>query len=251
MILFFTDFGWLGPYVGQMHAAVARYANTIPTIDLMHDAPPHDPTASAYMLAALADYMAEWSVCVAVVDPGVGTDRDAIVLKAGNRFFVGPDNGLLSITARRCNEPEWFRISWRPDNMSASFHGRDLFAPVAAQLATRLSSGKPEGTALLNGLAEEIRGPSVTPPWADDIDEVIYIDGFGNCVLGRRAATLPPDSRIIVGDVSLARANTFGDDRGGRGFWYENSMGLVEIAVNKGRAADRFAMTIGESVRYA
>lgn len=253
MILFFTDFGWHGPYIGQMHTAVVGYANTIPIIDLMHDAPAQDPIAAAYLLAALAPEMPEECVCVGVVDPGVGTDRDAIVLRTGNRFFVGPDNGLFAITARQDRNPEWYRIIWRPESLSASFHGRDLFAPVAARIATRTGAGNkadtPASASWIDGLVTEIPGPAFAPEWSDDIDQVIYIDGFGNCILGRKATTVDRTASVSIAGETLGTAATFGDVPDGRGFWYVNSMGLVEIAVNKGNAAERFGLTIGTQVR--
>lgn len=250
MILFFTDFGWLGPYVGEMRTAVLKYANTIPAVDLMHDAPKHAPRPSAYLLAALAGSMPHAAVCVAVVDPGVGTERDAIVLKAGNRYFVGPDNGLLSIVAERSGSPQWHRIVWRPETLSASFHGRDLFAPVAARIAKRLM----EGDTKLDGLAEAITAPSSNPFQPADIDEVIYVDGFGNCVLGRRAGNVEAGAEIGFttkdGRPETARhARTFGEVAEGEVFWYANSMGLVEIAVNKGNASVRFGLTVGTETR--
>lgn len=253
MILFFTDFGWLGPYIGQMHTAVIRHANTIPIVDLMHDAPAQDPKASAYLLAALSPAMPKQCVCVGVVDPGVGTDRGAIVLQTGNRFFVGPDNGLFTITARQYNDPRWYKIIWRPESLSASFHGRDLFAPVAALLAARTIAGNEAdmsaSASWIDGLVTEIPGPSFAPEWADDIDEVIYIDGFGNCILGRKATTVDQAASVSVAGEMLGAAKTFGDVPEGRGFWYVNSMGLMEIAVNKGNAAERFGLTIGTPIR--
>ncbi|RVU36460.1 hypothetical protein EOI86_14770 [Hwanghaeella grinnelliae] len=253
MILFFTDFGWLGPYIGQMHTAVVGYANTIPIVDLMHDAPAQDPKAAAYLLAALAPAMPAECVCVGVVDPGVGTDRDAIVLRTGNRFFVGPDNGLFSLTARHSDAVRWYRIVWRPETLSASFHGRDLFAPIAARIAARTTPGQearcPASASWMDGLVTEISGPAVSPEWADDIDEVIYIDSFGNCILGRRAMTVDQHASIHVPGETLGAARTFGDAPEGSAFWYANSMGMVEIAVNKGNAAERFGLKIGTPVQ--
>lgn len=253
MILFFTDFGWHGPYIGQMHTAVVRYANTIPIIDLMHDAPAQDPKAAAYLLAALSPVMPEQCVCVGVVDPGVGTDRGAIVLQTGNRFFVGPDNGLFTITARQYRNPKWYRITWRPKSLSASFHGRDLFAPIAARIAARtmpgIETGSSASASWMDGLVTEMPGPTFAPRWADDIDEIIYIDGFGNCILGRRATTVDRTASICVAGETLRAAKTFGGVPESCGFWYVNSMGLVEIAVNKGNAAERFGMKIGTPVR--
>jgi S-adenosylmethionine hydrolase len=106
MILLFTDFGYEGLYVGQMKAVLARDAPNVPVIDLMHDAPAHDPRSAAYLLAALVPEMPEGAVCLAVVDPGVGSDRTPLVVNADGRWFVGPDNGLFEIVQRRAKHAE-------------------------------------------------------------------------------------------------------------------------------------------------
>lgn len=252
MIQFFTDFGWHGPYVGQMRAAVYTHghANGIPVVDLMHDAPKHDPRAASYLLAALVDAMPPETVCAGVVDPGVGTERDAVILRAGGRYFVGPDNGLFEIPARRHRDAAWHRITWRPEKLSASFHGRDLFTPVAARIAAALRDKAPEPD-WLSSLAEECSPPAFGASWPDELDEVIYVDDFGNCVLGRRSAAATPGSVIRIGQLELPFARTFGAVPEGGAFWYENSMGLMEIAVNKGSAADRLALGIGTPVTIA
>lgn len=247
MIHFFTDFGWAGPYIGQMHAATLRHANGIQVVDLMHDAPRQDPRAATYLLAALGRHMAAGDFCVGVVDPGVGTDRAPIVMKADGRFFVGPDNGLFEIPARRSDTVETYRIIWRPDDLSASFHGRDLFAPVAGMLAARLASN-PARLDWADALLEPWSSPGNATHWPDDLDEVVFIDDFGNCILGRRAATIPADAAIYAGGNMLCPARTFGDVPEGTGIWYENSMGLAEIAVNRGSAAVSLNLSVGTAV---
>ena len=102
---------------------------------LAHAAPAMNPRASAYLLAALAPSIKGEASFVCVVDPGVGTERRALALRADGRWFVGPDNGLLDVVGRRAQAAEWWEITWRPEQLSATFHGRDLFAPVAAKLA--------------------------------------------------------------------------------------------------------------------
>ena len=134
MIVLFTDFGLSGPYMGQLQAAIFKESPAAQVVNLFADAPAHDARRSAYLLAAYAGEFPAPTVFVCVVDPGVGSDRRALALEAGGRWFVGPDNGLLGIVARRAPGPAWWRIAWRPERLSASFHGRDLFAPVAAWL---------------------------------------------------------------------------------------------------------------------
>ncbi len=235
MIVLFTDFGSRGPYVGQMRAVLCREAPGVPVIDLFTDAPAFDPKASAYLLAAYAPEFPAGSVFLCVVDPGVGGDRAPLIVKADGRWYVGPDNGLFAIAARRAATVEAWEITWRPARLSASFHGRDLFAPVAARLAL----GEPPPGA-----------PRAVPAeaWPDDLSEVIYIDGFGNAMTGLRAATLAENAVLRVAGRRLPRARTFSDVAPGGGFWYDNANGLAEIAVNRGRAADLLDLRVGSAI---
>ena len=134
-ILLFTDFGPADIYVGQVKWVLAERAPEVPIVDLLHDAPPFNIAAGAHLLAALAIRMRAGDVMIAVVDPGVGGARAAVAVRAGERWFIAPDNGLISVAAARAEETEVFSIAWRPEFLSASFHGRDVFAPVAAMLA--------------------------------------------------------------------------------------------------------------------
>lgn len=234
MIFLFTDFGYVGPYVGQMKAAIAADAPGVPVIDLMHDAPVHNAKAGAYLLAALASHLPEGSITVAVVDPGVGSARAGLILEAGNRAFVGPDNGLLDIVARR-DEGSFRRLPPPDKGAAASFHGRDVFAPAAARL-------------IQGGRIESERFTPEVRSWPDDLKEVIYIDGFGNAMTGLRASEVPKSARFRIGGKSIARARTFSDVKPGEAFWYENSQGLVEIAVNQERAAERLGLCVGSAI---
>jgi len=241
MIVLFTDFGWDGPYAGQVRAVLAHAVPGVPVVDLMHDAPAFAPQPAAYLLAALAEEFPEGTVFLAVVDPGVGGSRAAIAVSAAGRWFVGPDNGLLGIAARRAERPRVWEIDWRPARLSASFHGRDLFAPIAARLgrgAAPAGRERPPGPRLL--------GPAVD--WPDDLPQVIYSDRFGNATTGLRAATLPAKAVLAVGDRRLPRAGTFSDVPAGAAFWYENANGLLEIAVNRGSAADDLGLAVGSPI---
>ncbi len=238
MILLFTDFGLSGPYVGQVKAVLARLARTVPVIDLMHDAPRCAPRPAAYLLAALAPAMLPGTVVLGVVDPGVGTDRDPIAVNADGRWFVGPDNGLFEVVLRRGEVSAAWRITWQPEVLSSSFHARDLFAPVAARLSVR---GPVPGTVIPLSRVRRL-------DWADDLAEIIHIDAFGNAFTGLRAALLPGAGQIEVGNRRLSRADTFGSVPAGTPFWYENSSGLAEIAVNRGSAAAMLGLAIGDPV---
>src|ERR1700752_3602825 len=130
MIALLTDFGADDIYVGQLKVSLLRHAAAGTTlIDLLHSAPIFNPRSVAHLLDALRRWYLPDTVFLAVVDPGVGSERDAVVLKADREGFVGPDNVLLSVVAARATQAGTWRISWRPATLSASFHGRDLFAP--------------------------------------------------------------------------------------------------------------------------
>ncbi len=238
MIALFTDFGLHGPYTGQMKAVLYDMAPGVPVVDLMADAPAGDPKASAYLLAAYSAWFPERTVFLCVVDPGVGGARPALVLEADGKLYVGPGNGLLELVRRRAPKTRSFEIDWRPERLSASFHGRDLFAPVAAMLAR---GDAPPGRPCDDSLDRR-------PSWPDDLAEVVYIDHYGNAMTGLRAAMLPPDARLSAGKRLLERARTFGDRPPGAALWYENSNGLAEIAVNHGRADRDLGLSIGMSV---
>nr|AKQ01249.1 putative protein, putative protein [uncultured proteobacterium Rifle_16ft_4_minimus_1560] len=137
MIVLFTDFGLTDPYVGQLHAVLAREAPGAPVIDLFHSVPDFNIRAGAYLLPAYAREFPPGTVFVCVVDPGVGSGRRAVMLKADKCWYVGPDNGLFEMVQRRATEYECRAIRWRPPGMSASFHGRDLFAPGRADAPAR------------------------------------------------------------------------------------------------------------------
>lgn len=239
LIALFTDFGLQGPYMGQMRAAIATIAPNMPVIDLFADAPMFNAMASAYLLAAYGPAMPQGSIIVAVVDPGVGSARPAVILQAGGRFYVGPDNGLLAVMAARDGGEAWV-IDWVPPNLSNSFHGRDLFAPVAARLAI----GQPvEATHV--PLAQIER-----EDWPDDLPQIIYHDHYGNVMTGLRASCLSPGTLLRAGGHEFRPARTFSAVSPGQAFWYENSNGLAEIAVNQGRAADLDGLGLGAPISF-
>jgi len=243
MIFTFTDFGTEGPYMGQMRAVLHQHAPGVTVIDLMVDAPAFNPRAAAYLLPAIVDPLPTGGVCLAVVDPGVGSDRAPVILKADGRWYVGPDNGLLEMIARQCeSDAEWWVVTYAPERLSASFHGRDLFAPVTAMLAR-------EGEAALDGIAEPAAPDrSVYANWPDDLAEVIYIDHYGNCMLGLRWSMLSPDLELMGPFGAILCERTFSDVPKGEALCYQNAMGLAEIAVNNGNAAQQLGFEIGSQV---
>ena len=237
MIALFTDFGLDGPYVGQMKAVLAAAAPQAPVIDLFHAAPAFDPISSAYLLAAYTAGLPAGTVIVAVVDPGVGGPRTPVVVTAHGRRYVGPDNGLFAGLAAQHPDARVERITWRPERLSASFHGRDLFAPVAAKLWQGETAG-----------LEPADGLEVGADWPADRAAIVYVDRFGNAVTGLRAQSLASDARLEIAGQMLERATTFSDRPPGQPFWYENSSGLAEIAVNQGDAAQLLGAKVGTPV---
>jgi S-adenosylmethionine hydrolase len=237
MIVLFTDFGLSGPYVGQMRAVLALQAPGVPVIDLFHDVPSYDIRAGAYLLPACARDLPPGTVVIGVVDPGVGGSRRPVMVRADHRWYVGPDNGLFRLVARRARTVETCEILWRPGRLSASFHGRDLFAPVAAMLARGV---RPDHAAI------ELATPQ--PDWPDDLAQVLYIDRFGNAITGLRAHGHSPAVRLQVGQAVLGHARIYSEVPPGQPFWYENSNGLIELAVNQGRADEVLGIRTGDRI---
>lgn len=240
-IFLFTDFGSGDLYVGQVKSVLHACASGVAVIDLLHEAPAFNVKASAHLLAALAGRVPAQSVVLAVVDPGVGGARRPVAMHADARWYVGPDNGLLSVIAARAREAEVFSIEWRPSTLSTSFHGRDLFAPFAGMLASGASS------------AERLRAqaPLEVRFGRDDSAEVIYVDHFGNAMTGLRSGAVSRERCIEAGGRRLRYARVFSDMKPGEAFWYENSIGLIELAANAVSAATMLGLAVGQSVTVA
>jgi hypothetical protein len=240
-IMLFTDYGSNDLYVGQVKAVLDRYAPGVPVIDLLHEAPVFDPRASAHLLAALAGHVPRGSVILGVVDPGVGSERDGVVLRVDGRWFVGPDNGLFSVASQRAATRGSWRIVSIPEGASPSFQGRDVFAPLAAAVAT---------DDFPNENVEATRSLRVALP-DDDLAEVIYIDHFGNAFTGLRGASLDQGALLMAGGREIAYARVFSDVASGALFWYVNSIGLVEVAANGASAAALLDLRPGAQVTWA
>lgn len=241
LVLLFTDFGTDGPYLGQMEAAILGEALQSRVVNLMSDAPCGDPRRAAYLLAALTGDLPPGCVVVAVVDPGVGGEREPLVAEVDGRTFLGPDNGLLSRVLAGAGVVDVGRIDWRPERLSSSFHGRDLFAPVAGFLS------RGQGVERTPWPLAQVTGMD----WPDELGEVLYVDHFGNAMTGLCGAQADLAGALAVGPHRLAHAETFSAVPPGEAFWYRNSCGLVEIAVNQGRAADVLKLGIGCPVAWA
>lgn len=235
MILLFTDFGFADPYVGQLHRRIIGIAGQVPIIDSFHSVPAFNVKAGAYLLAHYCPPV-PGSVYCCVVDPGVGGNRQPLIIEIDECHYVGPDNGLFEILVRRHQSAQVKRIDWLPDSMSPSFHGRDLFAPVAAFVAMK----------------KEVRSSPADladfSHWPDDLDEIVYIDHYGNSITGRRASTIAKASEIEFKGGIVAGASTFSDVPVGSLFWYENANGLIELAINQGSTTELIDSSIGDPV---
>ncbi len=248
-----TDFGAADPFVGVMKGVIAGRAPTALVIDLTHGIPPQDVLAGALVLRHSVAYFPRGTIHLAVVDPGVGSERRALCVETTGALLVGPDNGLLSLAAppgeiRRIVHltEERFFLSPR----SATFHGRDVFAPVAAALA----AGTP-----VEKLGSEARDmqrldlpPVVREPHALR-GQVIYVDHFGNLATNVSAADLGGlaihAASIGVGSVRLRGvAPSYAAVKRGEPVAVVNSWGLLEIAVREGSARDRLGAGVGTPV---
>lgn len=238
MIVLCSDFGLEGPYTGQVKAVLHRAAPEAPIVDLFADLPAGKPRPAAYLLAAYGGWFPPGTVLLAVVDPGVGSARPAIIVEADGRWYVGPDNGLFELVQRRAAAARSWEIDAPPEGISATFHGRDLFAPAAGQLAR----------GVMPIAAPRPAGVGRHPDWPDDLPEIVYIDRYGNAITGMRALLLPGGASLTVAGRVLRRARTFSDVPEGEAFWYENSNGLAEIAVNAGRADADLGIALGAPV---
>ncbi len=239
MIALFTDFGAAGPYVGQMEAVLHQYAPQAKVINLISNAPTGNPILSSYLIAALRRSFPKNTIFLSVVDPGVGGQRVPVVVEADNQLFVGPDNGLFNTIAVQADKACWNEIIWQPDNCSNSFHGRDLFAPVAALLI----KGKK------NNLLQPYQNENLEN-WPADFAGIIYFDHYGNALTGLRYSNEISAKQLHIGSLVLDRAGTFCEVKQNQAFWYENSSGLVEIAINQGNAKSQLELELGMPVVF-
>lgn len=239
-IVLATDYGVAGSYVGQLKCAIYNIMPHTQVIDLIHDFPEFNPKASAYLLASYLEHIPKNSIVVSVVDPGVGSNREPIVLEGDGYTFIGPNNGLLSIVARKLSENRLSEIILSVEPDSKTFHGRDIFAPIAAQLASRSEPNlEPISMAKLIGC-----------DWPDSLAEIIYVDHYGNAVTGVTSDQINKSKKLKVNEHHLIYADTFYRVSKGECFWYCNSNNLVEIAAREVSAAEIFQLSIGDKINF-
>lgn len=264
VITLLTDYGVADEFVGVLHGVIASICPDARVIDLSHGVPPQDIGAGAAMLLHSLRYMPV-GIHVAVVDPTVGGDRRAVALRLPDgRILVGPDNGLLWPAAEAGGGVEAaFEISaspWLLEPVSATFHGRDIFAPVAA----RLAGGEPLDAAGRSFDPAELVKLETPRARAEDgviLAPVIGVDGFGNVQLGAVHQDLESIGVGLGGQVELRLesgeshagiyALTFGDVSGDQLLLFEDSTLQLALALNRGRAADLLGVRAGDGLRIA
>ena len=247
VIVLLTDFGHLDPYVGQMKGVLLRAAPDAAVVDLCHEVDAHNGMQAAFMLQASFSYFPPQSIFLNVIDPGVGSERSVVLAKRDNQFFLAPDNGLLSFLI---DEPAlWWRVDANFHSASNTFHGRDIFAPLAARLAlgaTPESMGSPIAPEML------IRRDLVWTGENDVLDcTVLHVDRFGNCLLNLRAENFPLRSGAwLLDDGRVAvKATTYADLAPGQIGLLEGSQGVMELAVNQGSCALLLELRPGQNIR--
>ena len=240
-----TDFGARDHYVGAMKGVIAALAPQVRVFDISHDIPSFDVAEGAFAIAQAYRYYPEGTVHVVVVDPGVGSSRRPVAVAVSGHWFVAPDNGVLSQVIEAGGPFEARRIDERHGlaAVSRTFHGRDLFAPVGAQLASELPF---DTTGPL--ISDLVLMPPVAV--ANGSGRVLHVDRFGNIVTSFRASDLPDETCLAVGNrIVCERAQSYGSVRANRLFLILGSSGYVEISLNQGSAAKATNARAGDRVR--
>lgn len=242
MISLLTDFGTADYYVGAVKGAILSVNPSAVIVDITHEIPPQEVAAGAFTLLAAYKTFPAGTIHVAVVDPGVGSTRRPIIVSANEQFFVGPDNGLFTYIYDREPSHRTIHVTadrfFRPDP-STTFHGRDIFAPVAAALSNGVAVE--EFGAEIN---DEVRLPSLETPL-----RIIHIDRFGNCVTNITRDRSP--SEIVVKGRRISEFREFyGEGMGESLFAIWGSAGFLEISVNGGSAAKVLGAKRGDEVSF-
>jgi S-adenosyl-L-methionine hydrolase (adenosine-forming) len=246
VVTFTTDFGTGDGYVGAMKGVVLSLAPTATLVDITHDVPPYDVAAGAFALAQATPHFPPGSIHVAVVDPGVGGERAELVLEARGSFFIGPDNGLLSLAARGPRVAhEITAAGFRREPVSPTFHGRDVFAAAAGRLAAGASAKEagPLLPAIVDLVTSWTEFALAAPPPDASTGDILHVDRFGNLVTSWEGDLLTPGQwRLRRRDGSgqpflLTAGRTYGDVAPGELVVYVGSAGVIEIGVREGSAA--------------
>lgn len=256
IVTLLTDFGQSEPFVGVMKGVILRECPSARLVDLTHDLLPQDVRAGAFWSAVAAPYFPEGTVALAVVDPGVGSDRAALVVEAGGRLFVGPDNGLFDLVRARLAPARVRRIDAEKLGISPqshTFHGRDLFAPVAGRLcrgSLRFEEVGPEHAPTSAAEPLVIASPEPRPGGRVRFEgQVITVDRFGNLLCNIEPGTVLSAAFVAeVGGTRVRCGATYSDVALGEPIAYLGSFGQLEIGVRNGSARTRLGAAPGTRV---
>jgi len=256
LVTILTDFGTTDYFVGAMKGALLAVCPEARVVDITHDVPAHDIEWGAFTLFAAHETFPPGTIHVAVVDPGVGSARRPILVVSGGHFFVGPDNGLFTHIYEREPSAQVFHLTnekfFRP-SQSTTFHGRDVFAPVAGALANGVAP-----TSLGEAITDYYQFPLPKPKRLDDgmlEASIIHIDSFGNCITNISPSDLPDAARgswhLVVGSHQVRAVREFFAAEDGASeelFAVWGSAGFLEIAVFCGSAARVLNARRGQAV---
>jgi S-adenosylmethionine hydrolase len=258
VIALLTDFGTRDPYVAAVKGVILSACPDATLVDITHDISPYDTLEAALALETTCALYPPRTVFMAVVDPGVGSGRRGLAIAAGGRFYVGPDNGVLSLAVYRESAPEIHEIvqrDWLRAEIAPTFHARDVFAPVAARLATGNAIG--DVGPLVDDPAQ-LAIPAVIHAQSHEYAaKVIHVDRFGNLItnvsdrqLEKMVGALPRES-ILVASVAgcvLPLVRTYSDVADGAGAMVAGGGGRLELAVRCGSAAERYGIGVGGDI---
>jgi len=252
MLTLTTDFGLQDVYVGVMKGVIANINPHLNVVDLTHDISPQNIAAGRFALMNAVPYFPRDTVHIGVIDPGVGSDREGCAIAFSNGFLVGPDNGLFSGVLHQFPAQKAVSLTnpkyWRSETVSSTFHGRDIFAPVAAYLASGVPIQELGEDIPIDHL-QEFSFPS--PQFSDNqmIGYVQYIDYFGNLITNIPAIEVRGNEwNITVNNQTIPRGRTYSDVAPHELIALIGSHGWVEIAVNQGSAVKALSLTYGDRV---
>ncbi len=243
IVTLLTDFGTADSYVAEVKGVLATYAPNATLVDITHDVSPGDVRAAQYILSRTWMFFPEGTIYLAVVDAGVGTDRRVLGATRFGRYFLAPDNGMLSFLSLNAT---FICIPVLPE-AAPTFHGRDVFAPAAGVLA-KGGSLESLGTAI----TDPVYAPLPIPKTKGDavVGEVLHVDRFGTLISNISPAALKSGVRIHVGGVDAGPLRrTFADVASGDLVALTGSGGTVEIAVRDGSAMRTLGLGLGAEVR--
>ncbi len=245
-----TDFGTRDGYVGEVKGVLVTHAPEAALVDVAHDVTPGDVRGAAWILGRIWSRFPVGTVHLAVVDPGVGGSRRPIVARAAQRWFVGPDNGLLTFVCRAFAVEEARKIELSIDGSppSSTFHGRDVFAPAAAHLSAGLDAER-IGPEVRRDQMVELVLPRPSRRGESLCGHVLHVDRFGNLITNLRNDDLPPSPQVLISSVTLQTLSPSYDAVGpGELLAILGSAGTLEIAVRDGNASERLGVERDDKV---